>query len=268
MNLHDLTVLLLTYNEQPNIERCLTRLQWASEVLVIDSGSTDETLSICQHFRNVRVVHRAFDSFARQCNFGLAEAATEWVLSLDADYIVPGNFQEQLEMLPATADGYSCSFRYLIYGHPLRGSLYPPRTVLYRKSKACYEDIGHGHRVKINGSIVPLRVAIDHDDRKPIGRWLDSQRRYAAREAEHLETSDTSSLGTADRVRKRIWMAVPLIMLYVLLCKRTLLDGWHGIYYAFQRAYAELLLSLELLDRKLRRGESSVGSRQSPENRK
>lgn len=268
MKLNDISVLILTYNEQPNIERCLERLAWASNVVVIDSGSTDETVSICQRFANVRVVFRPFDSFASQCNFGLTQISAQWVLSIDADYLVPPDFVNQVEQADESADGYSCAFRYIVYGQPLRACLYPARTVLYRRINACYRDIGHGHRVEIAGPVVPLNVLFDHDDRKPFGRWLDSQRRYAVREAEHLNVADCRLLGFPDRVRQRIWLAAPAVLLYVLMWKRCIFDGLPGIYYAFQRAYAELLLSLELLDRKLGREESSVGSRQSKENRK
>lgn len=257
MRATEVSVLVLTFNEQPNIERCLNKLKWAAEVLVVDSGSTDETLSICQRFSNVRVVSRSFDSFANQCNFGLTQISTEWVLSIDADYMVPDDFLFRLQQLMDTADGYACAFRFLIYGYPLRNCLYPPRTVLYRCARACYEDIGHGHRVRIDGKVESLHVAFDHDDRKSIGRWFDSQRRYAVREADHLQSADKGSLTVPDRIRRTIWLAVPAMIFYVLIWKRSLLDGWPGIYYAFQRAYAELLLSLELLDRKLRKRTSS-----------
>ena len=80
------TVLVLSFNEAPNLARCLDRLDWAPRILLVDSGSTDETLEIAGRYANVEVVHRPFDSFASQCNFGLGLIETPWVLSLDADY--------------------------------------------------------------------------------------------------------------------------------------------------------------------------------------
>ena len=83
-----LTALILTYNEKENIARTLGSLAWVTSVVLIDSGSTDGTqeLAVASH-PNVKVLFRAFDSFAGQCNFGLNQIDTEWVLSLDADYI-------------------------------------------------------------------------------------------------------------------------------------------------------------------------------------
>ena len=83
-----LAALLLTYNEEANIERTLAALHWVPSILVIDSGSTDRTLEILASDPKVTTLHRPFDSFADQCNFGLDVIKSEWVLSLDADYVV------------------------------------------------------------------------------------------------------------------------------------------------------------------------------------
>ncbi|MBP7950703.1 MAG: glycosyltransferase family 2 protein [Verrucomicrobiales bacterium] len=250
MELSEITPLVLTYNEEANIGRCLERLGWARRVVVIDSGSDDGTLRICAGFPNVEVIQRAFDSFAGQCNFGLLQVETSWVLSMDADYVVPVDFAEHLALLPQGAVGYRFPFRYCIYGHPLRACLYPPRTILYRKGNAVYQDDGHGHRVVIEGTVISMDQRIDHDDRKPLSRWLSSQAKYAKLEADKLLATDGHS-GWPDRLRKMIWPAAPAAFLYTLLAKRMILDGWPGWHYALQRSYAELLLSLELLDRKL-----------------
>src|SRR5690349_23808475 len=88
--LNQITPLILTYNEAPNLGRTLAALSWAREIVVVDSFSDDETLEIAASFPNVRVVQRAFDSHRNQWEFGLRETGikTEWVLALDADYVV------------------------------------------------------------------------------------------------------------------------------------------------------------------------------------
>jgi hypothetical protein len=93
-----------------------------------------------------------------------------------------------------------------------------------------------------------------HDDRKPLTRWLDSQRAYAKLEAGFLQAKDPKTLTWPDRLRHWIWPAAPAAFLYTLLVKGCLLDGWPGWFYALQRTYAELLLSLELLARRLGAG--------------
>src|SRR5919198_6665657 len=81
--LDQISVLILTYNEAPNIGRTIHRLTWAKRIVVIDSGSTDETVEMILRYPQAEVVRRSFDDFATQCNFGLSQISSEWVLSLD-----------------------------------------------------------------------------------------------------------------------------------------------------------------------------------------
>lgn len=249
----DITPLLITFNEIQNIARTLGRLGWAKRIVVVDSGSTDGTLEVLAKDPRIEVHHRAFDSFAEQCNFGLSLVRTDWVLSLDADYELSDAFVVGLATLQPTADtsGFRARFIYRIHGRPLRGTLYPPRTVLYRVRGAHYDNEGHGHRVRVTGNVAALAGVIFHDDRKPLARWLGSQLRYAAIEARHLLTATSAELSFVDRVRRCGWPAPFLVVAYVLIVKRALLDGRAGWFYAFQRLCAEVLLALELLDRRL-----------------
>ncbi len=249
-----ITPLILTCNEEHNIARCLSRLHWASQVVVVDSGSTDATESICRAHRGLVFLHRPFDSFAAQSNFGMSQVRTPWVLSLDADYLVPAEFLRDAAALGAFGDlaGASARFRYRVMGRQLAASLYPPRIVLHRTSGAVYMQDGHAHRVCINGKIGHLKTPFDHDDRKPLGRWFDSQQRYASEEADKLANAGKGDLALADRIRLLGIPAPVLVGLWCLLWKRCALEGWSGWYYTMQRVMAEMLLALELADRRLR----------------
>ena len=126
--------------------------------------------------------------------------------------------------------------------------------MLYRKSRAKYVDEGHTQRVSIDGDTFSLVHPIYHDDRKPISRWFGSQARYAALEAVHLlEGREKSALGgIRSQFRLLIVPAPVLVFFYVLFFKLFVLDGWPGWYYTLQRVCAETMLSIELLDRRLR----------------
>ncbi len=252
--LDGITPLIITFNEIANIERTLAPLGWARRIVVIDSGSTDGTLEILARDPRIVVHHRPFDSFAEQCNFGLGKIESDWVLSLDADYeLSPALVEELRALFPSEAVvGFRAAFVYRLYGRPLRGSLYPPRTVLYRVRNGQYADEGHGHRVRLAGEVAALRAPIYHDDRKPLSRWLQSQLKYAARESNHLLAMPRDEMSRADKVRAMGWPAPILVFLYVLFAKGAVLDGPAGWYYAFQRLLAEVLLALELLDRRLK----------------
>lgn len=245
--LTNITPLILTYNEAPNIDRVLSRLTWATRVVVIDSYSSDDTLEIVKHYPNVEVFARSFDTHARQWNYGLEQVQTDWVLSLDADYVVPDALTEEMNAIDTSTDGYFIGFKYCVFGKPLRGTILPPRLALFRRDRATYIDDGHTQRLTLQGSVGKLNTAILHDDRKPLSRWLWAQDRYMVLEVKKLLSTPQTELSLSDRIRKTKLLAPPVILIYCLFLKGGILDGWAGWYYAFQRVLAELLLSIHLI---------------------
>jgi len=252
--LQQITPLILTHNEAPNIQRTVEKLLWAERIVVIDSGSTDETVAMLRSYPQVEVIQRPFTDAASQCNYGLTQVVSPWVLSLDADYELSDALVSELHALapPDGVFGYRARFVYRIYGRDLRGSLYPPRTVLYRKDGASYRQEGHTQRVIVNGDLLPLTGVIYHDDRKTLGRWFVSQQRYARDEAEYLLNRRRGSLRRSDRIRVMGWPAPIGAFFYTLLVKGCVLDGWPGWYYALQRVVAEAMIALEIADRRFR----------------
>jgi len=250
----NLSALVLTYNEAANIRRTLERLRWVPRVVLLDSFSTDETVSIAREFENVEVVQRAFESFADQCNWGLSQIQAEWVLSLDADYVLTRELITEIKALAGEGGiaGYTARFHYCIGGVPLRNTILPQRTILYRRSVAVYYNEGHGHRVRIDGATRELSGRILHNDQKPLARWLQSQLSYAELEAQHLLHTPNSELKFQDRARKMIVPAPFLVFGYTLFGQMLILDGWRGWFYVLQRVFAEILLSLHLLEARLK----------------
>ncbi len=250
MNLDQLTPLILTYNESPNIRRTLQALTWAKEIIVVDSFSSDETLDILHEYPQIRIFQRVFESFADQCNFGLSKINTEWVLSLDADYLLTQELIEEIVNIPADTivNSFSIKFKYCVFGKPLKGTLLPPRRVLYRSRSASYRNDGHGHRVDVNGTSQQLSSYIHHDDRKPLSRWLWAQDRYMVLETQKLLSTPVSELSLGDKIRRTKILGPIVVLLYCLFLKQGLWDGWHGWYYAFQRCLAEILLAIHLIE--------------------
>lgn len=248
--LDQITPLILTYNEAPNIGRALASLSWARDVVVVDSLSDDETVAIAKSFANVRVVQRVFDNHRNQWEFGLTETGitTPWVLALDADYVVSSEVVRELEQLRPAVDtvGYRARFIYCINGKRLRSGIYPPVTVLYRREAATYVQDGHTQRVALPDRIEELSAPLLHDDRKSFRRWWRSQARYTELEAQKLLAADASELRLVDRMRRWLVVVPPVMLAYCLIVRGGLLDGWQGFYYAFQRTMAELLLAINL----------------------
>ena len=150
MNIHNITPLILTYNEAANIERTLQKLSWAKEIIIIDSYSTDRTLEILNSYPNIKIFQRKFDTHTQQWNYGLEQIESEWVLSLDSDYVLTDSLIAIFESLTAPdIKGYFIPFQYCVFGQPLRGTILPPRLALFRKASATYIDDGHTDRKSV-----------------------------------------------------------------------------------------------------------------------
>lgn len=136
----DLSVVIITLNEEKNIERCLRSVMgFADEILVIDSFSNDATVEVCRSL-GAKVVQRPFDSYSGQKNFALDQARHDYVLSLDADEEVSGELRNSI-MAAKNAwdhDAYVMSRMTNYCGSWIRhGAWYPDRKVrLFDRRKA------------------------------------------------------------------------------------------------------------------------------------
>jgi hypothetical protein len=156
-----------------------------------------------------------------------------------------------------SVNAYWARFKYCVFGKTLRGTLYPPRRILYRHEKARYEDDGHTQRVSVEGQTAWLSSYVLHDDRKSLSRWLKSQDRYMLLEVEKLMQTPRERLGLIDAMRRSKILAPFAVMFYCLIIQRGILDGWAGWYYALQRTLAEILLAIRLTE-----GELSIDNNQ------
>jgi glycosyltransferase involved in cell wall biosynthesis len=253
--LDQITPLILTYNEAPNLERTMRQLSWAKDIVVVDSFSDDETTRIASSLPQTRICQRTFDSHRAQWSFGLTETGikTPWVLALDADYVLTDELVSELQALnpESGVNGFRANFVYCLNGKPLRSGIYPSVAVLYRRTAAAYVQDGHTHRVQIDGEVRELRSKILHDDRKPLRRWLGSQVSYADLEAKKLLAKTPETSTRSERVRRWQIIAPGAVLFYCLVIRGGVLDGWAGLFYAFQRALAELMVSLYLIEARL-----------------
>ena len=258
--MHDqITPVILTYNEAPNIGRTLDRLTWAPDIVIVDSASTDDTLAIARRHSNVRVFVRPFDNHANQWTFGQTETGirTEWMMRLDADYVLTEGLVAEIGALAPGPDiaAYRTRFVYCVHGRRLRATLYPPRPRLFRRARGRFHQDGHTDEVEIDGAVADLRHPILHDDRKGLAHWIASQNRYMGIEAAKLADAAFGELGLADRLRRCTYVMPFVTFFYALLVRGLILDGRAGLHYCFQRTAAEFILKLYLIDHKLARGD-------------
>jgi len=245
-----LQALILTKNEEPNLKRVLDKLTWLEKVVIVDSYSTDETLSIAASYSNVVVVQRPFDSFASQCNYGLTLLESEWALSLDADYVLTDGFIEETKKFIENADkaAYATSFKFMVFGKALLQDNTTPRPVLFRKEKGSYFNDGHAHRLAVDGEIGNYNNVILHDDRKSLSRWLSNQDGYSVKECNKLLATPAGELPLSGKIRKTKILAPFMVFFYSLFVKGLIFNGWRGWHYVLQRTMVEIVIALRIIE--------------------
>ncbi len=254
-----ISVVVLTLNEVGNLARCLASVDWADDILVLDSGSTDGTCELAKAL-GARVMQRPFDSFAGQRNFAMeaGELRHDWVLHLDADEEVPSALRAELQALVRSGDVrfpvWRVASRMIFMGRWLRhAAMYPAYQVRFGRADALrFVDFGHGQReVQRPEDVGTLREPLDHHNfSKGINDWLARHLRYAAAEAAEMAVSRQQPLHlhelfAADRTArrralKRLSYRLPFRSLaafvYVYVVRAGFLDGRSG--YAYCRMYA------------------------------
>ncbi|KTD50657.1 lipopolysaccharide biosynthesis glycosyltransferase [Legionella quinlivanii] len=138
-----LSVIIITKNEEANIKRCLDSIDWADEIIVLDSGSTDKTVSIAQEYTEHVYISDDWQGYGIQKQRALALASGDWVLNLDADESVSDDLKSEIEsaMQSGKAQAFRVPIRMNFYGKVLRYSASPKRHIrLFQRDGARYSD--------------------------------------------------------------------------------------------------------------------------------
>lgn len=168
-----LTVIILTYNEAKNIKDCLESVtDFASEIVVVDSGSTDQTLEIISKYPQVNVFHHAFENYSQQRNWALdnLQIETDWILNLDADQRLSNEFKAEVNNyfqkgIPENVNGFLASRKTIFMGKWIKyGGHYPTfHAMMFRKGKGNCEQklydqhyMVSGNTIQLNGDVIDL----------------------------------------------------------------------------------------------------------------
>lgn len=220
-----ISVIIISRDEAEDIEDCLRSVSWADEIVVVDSGSTDDTRAIAARWTD-QVHEVPWQGFGLQKNHALDLASGDWILSLDCDERVSESLkQEMLETLAATeCNGFLIPFRSNYCGRFMRfGEWSGERKLrLFRRSAGRFDDAPVHERIHVDGRIGRMRGRILHYSVRTRAEMHDKSRRYARLGAESAFAAGKRAT-RATAAARGTWAFVRSFLL-----KGGLLDGWKG----------------------------------------
>jgi len=267
------SVLILTRNEQADLPGCLQSVSWSDDVHVFDSFSTDGTAEIAKE-AGVHCYQRVFDDYATHRNASLEiQFAHSWVLILDADERpTPELCAEMLNVVRGAAGdvaGFRVRRRDFLFGTWLKHAQISPFYIrLVRPEKARYTRAVN-EVLDVSGCVADLQQPLDHFPfSKGIAHWIAKHNTYSTMEAELIvrqqglqNPSWRRALRDPDFHTRRLHQKAifyrtpgrPLVKwLYMVVVRRSFLDGWAGITYATLQSIYEYFIVLKV--KELRRG--------------
>lgn len=269
------TAIVLTMNEARNIGDCLRALARVEDVVVVDSGSTDETLHLARRARDdVRIFTHPFQDFGDQRNWALdhVEPRHEWVLFVDADEFCNEELLDEIAAFVAApgdrVGGFIAGRNYFL-GRWLRYSTFYPsyQLRLLRLGQVRYRKEGHGQREVSDGPLHYFRSNWRHEGfSQGVFHWIERHNRYSSEETELIlrlraEPLVWSELLAGDpivrrRAGKRLGAKLPFRpltrFLYTYVFKRGFLDGMPGLMYCLLRVAHDIHIVVKLRERRIR----------------
>ena len=265
------SVMIFTLNEEIHLPSCLDALEWADDVIVVDSFSTDRTEAICRE-HGARFFQNRFEGFGTQRNWALdhTQPRHPWILILDADERVTPELGQELKAIaeadPADVGAFRVRRRFYMWGRWLRhSSLYPTWVVRFvHRDRVRYLNRGHAETQEVQGEIRDLAHDLIDENLKGIDEWFERQNRYSRKDAEfELEREpDGLRLGelfSGDPLRrraalKRLAWRVPargfIYFLYSYVWRRGFLDGRDGFVFCRMRAMYQTEVAIKKYDRR------------------
>ena len=262
------SILILTLNEENNIQRCLDAVSWCDDIVILDSYSSDRTLEIAQK-AGARIYQRKFDCFAAQRNYAIdhIDFQYEWLFHLDADEIFTDQLRNEIESRIATEkfDAYRIPSKMIFHDKWLRFSAtYPTYQVRLGKLKALrFEQVGHGQREGNEPLCVETIVNpyLHYSFSKGIFDWFEKHNRYSSQEAEEaIHFIDSGKIKWSEifsrdpvyrrRALKELSFLTPFRpvakFIYMYILRGGFLDGIMGLHYCILHALYEYMICLKI----------------------
>jgi glycosyltransferase involved in cell wall biosynthesis len=268
INKINVSVFIMTLNEEQNLPACVRSLSWADEVFILDSGSTDRTQEVAQQL-GCNFVTRKLVTWAEQQTWAVKNLPfrNDWVLNIDADEIVPCDLAEEIRTAISTGidtAGYRFRRKDYFLGKWLKHASFYPLwlTRLYRPRNVTFERLVNPVTT-VRGRVQNLRGHLIHYPfSKGVTHWFQRHNDYSSLEAREVSKGEAfaaallfnSDVAIRRQAKKAFFNRLPcrplIKFVYLYIAKAGFLDGEAGLHYSIMQAFYEFMISAKLLELK------------------
>lgn len=232
--MQSLSTVIITCNEESNLQRSLPKLTWCDEIIIVDSGSTDNTIEVCKKY-GCKIYYRRFDGYGAQKQFAVSLARNKWVLCLDADEVLSDGLVDEIkeEMKNPLAAGYLIPMTFVFMGKEFRYGKEAWRYFLrlFNKEAGTFDDRKVHEKIVLNGQQKKLKNNILHYSYRSITHYFNKFNKYSSYGAEMAyQQGKTRSL-------LMIVLAIPLNFLKYYFVELNILNGISGFYWSVFNAF-------------------------------
>ena len=246
-----LTALIITYNEEGNMASVLENLNFANEILVVDSFSTDRTIEIASTFKNVKVIQHPFKNYAEQRNYAISLASNPWLLFLDADERLTPALMKEIAQILQQNDSHSAYYFYRTFMFKNTKLLFSGWQTdkifrLFKKGKAQYtlQKIVH-EKLVVNGTTGKLKNKLIHFSYKDYSSYKQKMVYYGK-----LKAIEEFNKGTKPSFF-HFYIRPLYQFVYQYIIRLGILDGKNGITICYLNALSVFVRFQELKKIKL-----------------
>jgi glycosyltransferase involved in cell wall biosynthesis len=232
----NISAVMITLNEGKAIERTLQALEWCDEIVVVDSGSTDQTQEICERY-GCKFIYRKFDGYGTQKHFAVAQASNDWVLSIDADEVVTPELRQEITALFASGcpheKGFNVPISLVFMGKLLRfGDVYKiPHLRLFNKKHGQFNANTVHEGIELAGKIGNLRHHMLHYSYESTSDYFTKFNAYTSAGAHELLKKGKKG------GKLQVWTRLPITFFKGYFFKGGVLDGYPGFVWALFSAF-------------------------------
>ena len=237
------SAVIITFNEERNIEETLSKLCWCNEIVIVDSYSTDNTVDICRQY-GCKIFSRHFDGYGAQKQFAVSKASNDWIICIDADEVLSDELVEEIKKVTddTAYAGFSIPMNLVFLNKEFKYGKESGRCFLrmFNRQKGGFTSDKVHEGIQIDGPVKKMNHFIRHYSYHSVDQYLEKMNRYTSYSAAMaFKKGSNKSIGA-------VLFSIPLNFAKYYLLDRNFLNGAKGFYWSMLSSFYHLVKYIKI----------------------